>query len=45
MKLFRVVAVDGWRVTMSFKVLAKSNEDARELGEACAGQPVRVVEI
>lgn len=45
MKLFRVVAVDCWRVVMSFKVLALDLEAAHELGTKCAGQPVRVLEL
>ena len=45
MKLFRVVAVEGWRVVMMFKVLALDLEAAHALGEACAGQQVRVMEL
>lgn len=44
MKLFKVVAVEGWRVVMSFKVLALDLEAAHDLGAKCAGQPVRVIE-
>ena len=44
MKLFRVIAVDRWRVTMSFRVLAVDLEAAHELGAKCAGQTVRVIE-
>ena len=45
MRLFRVVAVQGWRVVMSFRVLAVDLEAAHELGAKCAGQQVRVIEL
>lgn len=45
MRLFRVVAVQGWRVVMSFRVLAVDLETAHELGAKCAGQQVRVIEL
>lgn len=45
MKLFRVIAVSGGSITMVFRVLAVDLEEAHKLGEACAGQQVRVIEL